>query len=53
MTEDGLILLGLLLTAAGHVSSRTCDHCRHGDHGTCDRWFRDVCQCPHPTEETN
>jgi hypothetical protein len=26
-----------------------CDHCRHGDHATCDRWFRDVCRCDHGT----
>ncbi len=28
-----------------------CDHCNHGDHATCDRWFRDVCQCQHPAQE--
>lgn len=28
-----------------------CDHCNHGDHATCHRWYRDVCRCPHPTAE--
>jgi hypothetical protein len=25
--------------------SRSTDHCRHGDHEVCERWFRDVCRC--------
>lgn len=34
------------------IRNNSCDHCRHGDHATCDEWFRDVCKCPHPKERS-
>lgn len=32
--------------------TNSTDHCRHGDHAVCDRWFRDVCGCGcHPRSD--
>lgn len=59
MNEDALLLLprevanaidGILRTRAG--ANNWCDHCWHGDHDVCKKWWDDNCACNHEEEAT-
>ncbi len=64
MTEDGVALLLLPEEVSRAFASvfddmarsragadNWCDHCWHGDHDVCRKWFGPECKCTHHDQE--